>query len=258
MFVRANGLDMHVQMDGPAAAPPLVLLHSLGTSLHVWDAQARALSSEYRVVRPDLRGHGLTAVTPGPGSMDTMAADVLALMDALEIGQAHVAGLSIGGMIAQTVALLASDRVDTLVLCDTAMVIPPPQGWHDRAALVRAQGMEAVADSVVARWVTPAFRATPAAMGLRMMLLRTATEGYAAAAEALAGADLTSRITGMNKPALVLVGEHDEATPLASAQSLQKALGAQLEVLPGAAHIPTVEVPDLVTDAIRRFLAKGA
>lgn len=254
MFVDANGLTMHVQVDGPAAAPVLLLLHSLGTSLHVWDAQARALAGPFRVVRPDLRGHGLTGVTPGPYTIAGMAADVIAALDALGIGQAHVGGLSIGGMVAQGVAHQAPGRVASLILCDTALAIPPAQGWRDRAALVRSGGMEAVAEPVMARWVTPGFMQDPAAIGLRAMLLRTAPEGYAAAAEAIAAADLSADTAALRVPALVLVGDRDEATPLASAQALRDALGGSLTVLPGAAHIPTVEVPDLVSDAIRRFL----
>ncbi len=254
MFVDANGLTMHVQVDGPAAAPVLVLLHSLGTSLHMWDAQARALAGPFRVVRPDLRGHGLTGVTPGPYTIAGMAADVIAALDALGIGQAHVGGLSIGGMVAQGVAHQAPGRVASLILCDTALAIPPAQGWRDRAALVRSGGMEAVAEPVMARWVTPGFMQDPAAIGLRAMLLRTAPEGYAAAAEAIAAADLSADTAALRVPALVLVGDRDEATPLASAQALRDALGGSLAVLPGAAHIPTVEVPDLVSDAIRRFL----
>jgi len=255
MFIRAGDIDVHVQIDGPDGAPPLMLLHSLGTSLHVWDEQARALAGPFRVIRPDLRGHGLTTVTRGPGTIEAMAADVLAVMDALGVDRAHVGGLSIGGLIAQSMAHQAARRVQSLILCDTAMLIPPPQSWHDRAVLVRQQGMDAISDAVMARWVTPAFMGTPAAAGLRMMLLRTAPEGYAAAAEAIAAADLSVQTRMLAISALVLVGDADEATPLASAEALRDALDARLEVLPNAAHIPTVEVPDLVTDAIRRFLA---
>ena len=254
MFVNANGLAMHVQVDGPEAAPVLVLLHSLGTSLHVWDAQARALAGPFRIVRPDLRGHGLTGVTPGPYSIAAMAGDVLALLDAMGIGQAHVGGLSIGGLVAQSIAHQAPGRVSSLILCDTALALPPPQGWRDRAALVRTQGIPAIADAVMARWVTPGFMQDPAAIGLRAMLLRTDPEGYAAAAEAIAAADLSADTAGLSVPALVLVGERDEATPVSSAEALCKALGGSLALLPGAAHIPTVEVPDLVSSAIRQFL----
>jgi len=254
MFVRANGIAMHVQVDGPAAAPVLVLLHSLGTSGHVWDAQARALAGPFRVVRPDLRGHGLTEVTAGPYGIAGLAADVLAVLDALGIGQAHVGGLSIGGLVAQGVAHQAPGRVASLILCSTALALPPAQGWRDRAALVRAGGIAAVGDAVMARWVTPGFMGDAAAVGLRQMLLRTAPEGYAGAAEAIAGADLSADTAGLRLPALVLVGDRDEATPPASARALCDALGGSLVVLPGAAHIPTVEAADGVTAAIRGFL----
>jgi len=254
MFVRANGIAMHVQVDGPAAAPVLVLLHSLGTSGHVWDAQARALAGPFRVVRPDLRGHGLTEVTAGPYGIAGLAADVLAVLDALGIGQAHVGGLSIGGLVAQGVAHQAPGRVASLILCSTALALPPAQGWRDRAALVRAGGIAAVVDAVMARWVTPGFMGDAAAVGLRQMLLRTAPEGYAGAAEAIAGADLSADTAGLQLPALVLVGDRDEATPPASARALCDALGGSLVVLPGAAHIPTVEAADGVTAAIRGFL----
>ena len=254
MFLTANTLAMHVQVDGPAQAPPLLLLHSLGTSLHVWDATARALAGPFRVIRPDLRGHGLTQVTPGPYSIPGMAADVLALLDTMGVDQLHVAGLSIGGLIAQSIAHQAPGRVSSLILCDTALAIPPPQPWRDRAALVRTQGMGAVVDTVMARWVTPSFMDAPAALGLRAMLLRTDSEGYASAAEAIAEADFTEATAALQVPTLVLVGEHDESTPISSAQALADALRGTMHVLPGAAHIPTVEVPDLVTGAIRRFL----
>jgi 3-oxoadipate enol-lactonase/4-carboxymuconolactone decarboxylase len=254
MFVNANGLIMHVQVDGPDAAPVLVLIHSLGTSGHVWDEQARALAGPFRVVRPDLRGHGLTGVTPGPYSIAGLAADVLAAMDAIGVGQAHIGGLSIGGLIAQSLAHQAPARAASLILCSTAMAIPPPQNWRDRAALVRSGGMEAVVDPVMARWVTPGFINDPAALGLRAMLLRTAPEGYAAACEALAAADLSADTAALRVPALVVVGDKDESTPPSLAETLRAAVNGSLTILPGAAHIPTIEVPGLVTDAIRHFL----
>jgi 3-oxoadipate enol-lactonase/4-carboxymuconolactone decarboxylase len=254
MFLNANGLMMHVQVDGPEAAPVLVLVHSLGTSLHVWDAQAHALAGPFRIVRPDLRGHGLTEVTPGPYTIPGLAADVIAALDALGIKQAHIGGLSIGGLVAQSIAHQAPGRIASLILCDTAMAIPPPQFWRDRAALVRAEGIGAIADTVMARWVTAPFMHEPVALGLRNMLLRTAPEGYAAAAEAIAAADLSADTAALHVPALVMVGDQDQATPLASAQALQGALHGSLVVLPGAAHIPTIEAPDLVTHVIRDFL----
>ncbi|OYV52282.1 MAG: 3-oxoadipate enol-lactonase, partial [Acidocella sp. 20-58-15] len=100
MFLRVNDLNIHVLTDGPPGAPPLVLLHSLGTNAHIWDSQAAELARSFRVIRPDLRGHGLTAGTPGPYTMDLFARDLVGLLDALGVGQAHIGGVSIGGMIA--------------------------------------------------------------------------------------------------------------------------------------------------------------
>lgn len=256
MFVRAGDLVVHIQMQGPEGAPPLVLLHSLGTSLHVWDQQAAALADRFRVIRPDLRGHGLTSVTPGPYSLEGLAGDVLASLDALGVARAHVAGLSIGGAVAQAAAARAPGRVRSLLLCDTAMVFPPASLWRERAATVRAQGTAAIVAPVLARWVTDDFAGDPAAEGLRAMLRRTDPEGYAGAAEALATGDLRASTAKLRMPVLVLVGEHDAATPPETAHAIAAAIpGATVRVLPGAAHIPTVQTPAAVTDAMRDFLA---
>lgn len=259
MFVSAADLTVHVDVAGNEGAPPLLLLHSLGTTLHVWDAQPAALARHFRVIRPDLRGHGLTSVTPGPYTIEGMARDALAVLDALGVKRAHVAGLSIGGLIAQSMAAQAPERVMSLVLCDTAMAIPPAQTWHERAATVREKGTGAIADAVMARWVTPAFMDVPAARGLRMMLLRTAAEGYAGAAEAIAAADLSASARRLTTPTLILVGDQDQATPLASAEAMHQAIaGSRLHIIPSAAHIPTVEKPDEITSAMLDFLRPAA
>ncbi len=255
MFVRVRDLDCHVQLSGAADAPRLVLLHSLGTNLHVWDAQAEALSDSFRVIGPDLRGHGLTSVTPGPYSIAEMAQDVLALLDALEITAAHVAGLSIGGLIAQSLAAQAPERLRSLVLCDTAMSIPPPENWRNRAAAVRRDGMAPVVEGVVARWITDGFQNDVAAHGLRAMLRRTDPEGYAGSAEAIADCDLSATTRQIKLPTLVIVGDQDVATPPAAAEAMRDAIaGATLIVLPGLSHIPTVQGPDAVTGAMKSFL----
>lgn len=255
MFLRANTIIQHVRLSGPPNATPLLLIHSLGTAHGIWDPQVETLARSFRVIQPDLRGHGLSEVTPGPYSIEGLAADLLALLDALGVTKAHVAGVSIGGMIAQSIAHQAPERVGSLILVDTAMAIPPANLWHERAATVRAKGMEAVSDGVLTRWVTPDFGDAPASLGLRQMLLRTDPEGYAAAAEAIAAADLTDATKKLTHPTLVLVGDQDVATPLASAEALRDAIsGARLQVIAHAAHIPTVQQPDAVTAAIAAFL----
>jgi len=254
-FAEIRGLVTHVAVDGPPGAPAMLLLHSLGTNLHVWDAQVASLARGFRVVRFDLRGHGLTELSAGPFAIEDLADDALAVLDALGIAIAHVGGVSIGGMIAQAVATRAPGRVASLILCDTALTLPPPEMWRTRAATVRAEGTAAIAEATLARWVTPAYLASPGGRGLRAILLRTHPEGYAAAAEVLATADLTHTTPALRVPALVIVGELDPSTPIAAAEALRDALpGAQLAVIPGAAHIPLVEQPEAVTAAILAFL----
>jgi 3-oxoadipate enol-lactonase/4-carboxymuconolactone decarboxylase len=259
MFLSLPDLNCHLRAEGPPGAPALLMLHSLGTDFRVWDAQAESLAGAFRVIRPDMRGHGLTTVTPGPYSIDALARDALAVLDALGVRRAHVAGLSIGGLIAQSLAAQAPDRVASLVLADTAMAIPPQAFWQERAAIVRAQGVASIADAVMVRWVTPAYQNSPQAQGLRTMLLRTLAEGYAGAAEAVGAADLAATTAGLRVPTLVLVGDQDAATPPEAARALAHTIpGATLEIIEGAAHIPTDEQADAVTAAMRRFLTPAA
>ncbi len=253
--IDVNGLTVHCRQDGDPEAPPLLLLHSLGTSAEVWAPIVAALAPQFHVLRPDMRGHGATAATPGPYSIAQLAQDAIGLLDALGLGRVAVVGLSIGGLIAQQVAADAPGRVSALVLIDTALTIPPANLWHERATLVRAKGMAAVVESVIARWVTPA--ASPhAAEPLRTLLLATAPESYAASAEAIAAADLSEQSRGIACPTLVLVGDGDQATPVSSAEALRDAIpGARLEIIADAAHIPTAEQPAAVVAALLRFLS---
>jgi 3-oxoadipate enol-lactonase/4-carboxymuconolactone decarboxylase len=253
-FADIRGLATQIAVDGPPGAPAILLIHSLGTNLHVWDTQAEALARGFRVVRFDFRGHGLTE-GGSTVTLEELADDALAVLDACGVATAHVGGISIGGMIAQAVAARAPARVTSLILCDTALAIPPPEMWHTRAATVRAEGIAAIADATLARWVSPTYLASPAGRGLRSILLRTSRDGYAAAAEALATADLSRTTRGLRLPALVLVGELDPSTPVAAAEALRDAIpGAQLVVIPGAAHVPLLDHPDAVIAAIHGFL----
>jgi 3-oxoadipate enol-lactonase len=255
MFLNLDDLTMYLRTDGPQDAPVLLMLHSLGTDHGVWDPQAAVLSRDFRVIRPDLRGHGLTAVTRGPYSIEGLAADVLCAMKRLGITQAHVAGLSIGGMVAQALAATAPGFVSSLVLCDTAMAIPPPDLWRGRAGTVRTSGMAAIVDAVLARWVTPAAADVPETRRLRTMLMNTVPEGYAAAAEAIAAADLSPTIRSLRVPALIVVGDQDAATPISAAKRLADAIaGSEFCMIKGASHIPTFERSIEVTGVIETFL----
>ena len=255
--IDAAGHALTVHDTGPADAPAILLLHSLGTSAAIWDPILPALNG-FRVLRPDMRGHGHTAATPGPYSIDLLAHDALAVLQHLDIHRVAVVGLSIGGLIAQQLAHLAPNRVAALVLMDTALAIPPASLWSERAATVRAKGMQSVVDGVLARWLTPAAPAHTVDH-LRRMILATQPEGYAACCEAIAAADLHMQSGNIGAPTLVIVGAEDQATPVASAEALRDTIpGAQLEVIANASHIPTAEQPAAIAGALIRFLTPDA
>jgi 3-oxoadipate enol-lactonase len=257
-FALIKGLSVHYRVQGPAEAPPLLLIHSLGTSLEMWAPQAEALAGKFRVISYDLRGHGLSEASDGAYTLDLLAGDALGLLDHLGIDRAHVAGVSLGGMIAQTLGTQAGGRLRSLVLGDTASVIGPRSNWDDRAATIRADGMASIVDAVLARWFTPGFllAAPQIARGFASMLLRMPAEAYISAAFAVRDGDTTAALGRIGCPTLVLVGDQDVSTPPSAAEALKAGIpGAKLVVIENAAHIPTVERPDAVTSAMLSFYA---
>jgi 3-oxoadipate enol-lactonase/4-carboxymuconolactone decarboxylase len=252
MFIQLGDCCFHIVSEGPAPtadALPVLMLHSIGTTLHLFDPQAAALARNHRVLRMDLRGHGLSGVTDGAYTMSQHAADALAVLDALGHHRAHLVGVSIGGRIAQQVAAEAPGRVASLVLIDTAAEFPPPEGWQQRIDIVTKQGMAGIADAVMPRWVTD--QSLPCAHGLKRMLLGTDPRGYAGSAAALRDARASDVAGRIACPATVVVGARDIATPLASAEALRDMIpGAGLVVIPDAAHLPTLEHPEPVTAAL--------
>ncbi|MEA2250697.1 MAG: 3-oxoadipate enol-lactonase [Solirubrobacteraceae bacterium] len=242
-------------MDGPV----VVLSHSIGTDHRVWDAQVAPLvAAGLRVVRYDHRGHGASPTPPGPYAIGDLGADVLALLDTLEVASASVVGISLGGMVALWLGAHAPGRVDRLVACCTSARIDPPDLWLERAAIARRDGMAALVDSILPRWVTPAFaEAHPEAMArLREVVERTPGEGYAGCAEAIAAMDQTADLRRIRAPTLVVGGGQDVATPAAehSAPIAAAIPGARLEILDAAPHLASVERPDEVTRVVLEHL----
>lgn len=255
MFVTIDGLPFHLRDEGPRQAPLVLMLHSLGTSLALWEPQATVLTRRFRVLRMDLRGHGLSGVSAEEGSMARFAADAFAVLDALSLPAAHVAGISIGGRIAMEMAATAPERVLSLMLCDTALEFPPPEAWQQRIEAVRAGGTAAIADAVLARWVCDA--ALPSSQGLLRMLLTTPAAGYASAAAALRDARAAPLAGRLRCPASVIVGERDAATPPAWSEAVCAAIpGATLTVIPGAAHLPNYEKADALTEALSAHMQR--
>ncbi len=258
MFLQINKHALHVALYGSDHHPALVLLHSLGTSQAVWENQIRAFSQTYFVICPDFRGHGLSEVSRDPVTVEALADDVMAVVEALRVAEFHLAGISIGGLVAQCVAAALQARVRTLTLLDSNIVSLAPQMWRDRATKVRAEGLAAIEEAVVSRWTTPGGRHSDAGRGLAMMFARTPAEGYAAGCDALAVADCRQCAANLTMPVTVAVGEHDEATPPQAGQALAAAIvGARFEIIRGAAHIPLFERSEAVNALLQRAVGGG-
>ena len=252
-----NGTSIHYRSDGARHLPCLVLSNSLGTDLGMWQAQVAALSARYHLLRYDTRGHGVSASPSGPYCIAQLGGDVVALLDHLDIERAHFCGLSMGGVTGQWLGVHAAQRLNKLVLANTAARVGSADGWQARAAAVRAQGLDAIADSAASRWFTPEFTARqPATVAAMTAVLRAQNaEGYAACCDALAGADMRGAIHAVAAPTLIIAGELDPVTTGADALVLRDAIpNARAAVLP-ASHISNVEAPALFTDALLAFLA---
>ena len=244
--------------DGPPDAPVLILGNPIGTNRDVWAHQLPALSRDFRVLRYEARGHGRpgaqSPAPPGPYTIADLGGDVLALADAHGIERFGYAGVSLGGMTGLWLAATAPERITSLAVCCAALTaLPSPQAWHDRAALVRAEGMAPLAEQVIPRWFTPAFlaRAPAAVQTVTDMLTATAPEGYAGCGEAIAALDLRPLLPSVQAPTLVISGAEDVAAPPAIGAETARAIpGARHTVIDGAAHFAHYERPGSVTDAL--------
>jgi 3-oxoadipate enol-lactonase len=247
-----TAVDVDATVDGPEDAPVVVLANSLGATRGMWDPQVPALAERYRVVTYDMRGHGTSPAPAGPYSLDDLVDDLVALLDRLGAQRAHVAGLSLGGMVALRLAAREPARVHRLaVLCTSARTDPQP--YLDRAAVVRSGGTAPLAPAIVARWLTPGYAAEQPDLVARLeaMIAGCDDEGYAACAEVVAGIDLREDLARIAAPTLVIAGAEDQALPPAHQQAIADGIGgAQLLTVSPAAHLANLERPLEVTGAL--------
>lgn len=250
-----DGCRLSYRIDGNEHARTLVLLNPIGANIAVWDAQVLPFAQDFRVVRFDARGHGGSDIPPGPYTIGRLGTDAVAVLDAIGAEYAAFCGVSLGGMVGMWLGTHAADRVDRLVLANTSAMMPA-QGWSDRIAKVNELGMHAIANSVVERWFTAAFRASDAATVTRVreMLENTTASGYVACGAAIRDMDQRETIAAIHAPTLVIAGLQDPATPPADSVAIaQRINGALLKEI-DAAHFSQVERPAEFNAMVLAFL----
>ncbi|MET9201276.1 3-oxoadipate enol-lactonase [Gordonia sp. NPDC003585] len=255
-----NVAEVHAVVTGRDDAPAVVLSNSLGSTHRMWDAQLPALEERFRVVRYDTRGHGESPVPQGPYTIDDLADDVIALLDRLDIAAAHLVGLSLGGMTAMRVAARNPDRVARLALLCTGAQLTPSSAWTDRAATVRANGSQAVAEAVVARWFTRDYLAAneDSRKYYEAMVAETPAEGYASCCEVIAAMDQRADLPTIAAPTLAIAGADDPATPPPKlAEIADNVQHGRLLVVPDSAHLANAQQPQIITPAIIEHLEQS-
>jgi 3-oxoadipate enol-lactonase len=259
MHIKANGISINHQVDGDHG-PWLVLSNSLATDLTMWDEQARAFSSAFRVLRYDQRGHGKTEATQGRYSFDLLMADAIALMDALSIKRATFCGLSMGGATALALAQRHPDRIERAIVADSGCASTPQsaQQWEERIAIAQKDGMAPLVEPTVTRWFPPEVVAAkpPYLDQVRAMIRATPVAGFAGCAAALADHDFRSAVSSTKPPVLFIAGEKDAGGAVAIAmRGLHQTLsGSRYVELPGAGHISNLDDPAGFTRALTEFL----
>jgi 3-oxoadipate enol-lactonase len=259
MKIKANGIDINYELTGRQGAPVVMLSHSLASSMVMWDPQLGALEPHFKVLRYDMRGHGRSAAPDGPYSLEMLAEDAVALLDALDIDTVHFVGLSIGGMIGQGFALNHGDRLESLVLCDTSAIMPAEAQpiLQQRIAAARQNGMADQVDGTLERWFTPQYlKANPPQVELiREQIKTTPLAGYIGCSEALRGLNYLERLSEIKVPTLIVVGEEDPGTPVAASQAIHERIaGSQLVILPSAMHLCNIEQAESFNRALLKFL----
>jgi 3-oxoadipate enol-lactonase len=256
-YTERSGCRLRYEIGGRADGPPLLFSNSLGTTHDLWRPQADALSSSFRIIRYDTRGHGESDVPAGPYTIEMLGLDAVTTLDAAGVDRAHICGLSLGGLTAMWLAVHVPERVRSVVLASTAARIGNAMMWEERIVQVRGAGVGSIADAAMGRWFTERYRAAhPEVVAIyHRMLSDTSASGYAACCEAIRDADLRPAIGRIKAPALVIAGHHDPVTPPTDAEDMRARIPNSRVSLLDAAHIANVEQAQAFNDLLTAFIA---
>lgn len=254
MLVYLPDLRLNARLAGAASAPPLVFSHALGTNQSIWDGVLSHLG-DYRTLTYDQRGHGASDIPPAPYAMGALVRDAERLMDHFEIKEAVFIGVSLGGLVAQGLAVKRLDLVRGLVMSNTAARIGTAELWTTRAAQVRADGLDAYADGAMLRQLGPRWQGSPHEPYLRRILTETDPEGWAGCAAAIGGTDFYTTTASLRLPVLAIAGLNDGTTPPDLVRETAELIpGHRFHLMRGAGHLPMVEKPAAYAALLRGFL----
>lgn len=248
-------LRLNYRFDGPKVGPVLVLNHALGTNLTIWDHVIPLLPTTLRILRYDHRGHGGSDTPPPPYSMGALITDAERLLDHLNIRDCVYLGISMGGLVAQGLAIKRLDLVRALILSNTAAKIGTEGFWRDRIAQVRANGLAAINSAATERIFSRVFRATPEYIPWQDLMLNGNPDGYVGCASAIAGTDFYTPTASLRLPTLAIAGSEDKATPPDLVRETASLIpGSQFALIRGGGHLPFAERPQAYANALVAFL----
>ncbi len=254
-MIDRNGVGLHIEVSGPDDAPTIMFAHSLGTNLHLWDAVLPLLQGPLRIIRYDSRGHGQSDVPEGPYTMGQLVSDAEAICDALKVKDSLFVGLSVGGMVAQGLAVKRPDLIRAMVLSNTAAKIGTAQMWQERIAAVKAQGLSSMADTIMQRWFARDFYGTPTMAKWLDMLMEVPQKGYVATCAAIAGTDFYTPTSGLRIPTLGIAGGQDGATPPDLVRETVDLIpGSQFSLMWRSGHLPCAEDPAGFANRLNQFI----
>ncbi len=248
---------IHYRIDGDATGAPIVFANSLGTDMRLWDSILPLLPKGLRIIRYDKRGHGLSSALDAPYSMGNLVRDAEQLLDYLEVKDCVFVGLSVGGMIAQGLAVKRMDQIRALVLSNTAAKIGTPKIWHERMDAIRTGGIEALADATMERWFSKSFRSSPEMALWRNMMVRQPAEGFLGCCAAISGTDFYTPTSGLRLPTLGIAGSEDGSTPPDLVrETIDLIPGSKFVLIRKAGHLPCVEQPQEYAKLLGDFLTE--
>jgi 3-oxoadipate enol-lactonase len=255
-----NGVDINYSDCGDKTAPVIGFSNSLGSDIRLWDNLVNHFKDQFRLIRYDKRGHGKSSITEEECSIELLADDMVSLLKHLNVEQAIICGISVGGLIAQNVASTNPDLVKALILCDTGAKIGTDDFWLERMTLVTENGLEPISGSIVERWFSEDFKlhCKDEMEQWRQMLVQTSKVGYVAVCNALKNADLTLGSSTITHPTLCIGGDEDLSTPPELVKKLSQMIaGSSFKIINGAGHLPCIEKPDILANHIHKFIKEN-